>query len=53
MTAERVLSQEELAALLDDAMDPSWIGLDRRPLPVVLDTDFIRTGLHYQLSNGF
>jgi hypothetical protein len=52
MTAERVLSQEELAALLDDAMDPSWIGLGRRPLPAVLDTDFIRTGLHHQLSNG-
>src|SRR5215470_9776774 len=29
MTAERVLSQEELAALLDDAMDPSWTGLGR------------------------
>jgi hypothetical protein len=52
MTAGRVLSQEELAALIDDAMDPAWIGLGRRPLPAVLDTDFIRTGLHYQLSNG-
>ena len=52
MTADRVLSQEELAALIDEAMDPGWIGLDDRPLPAVLDTDFIRTGLHYQLSNG-
>ena len=52
MTAERVLSQEELAALLDDAADPGWFGLHRRPLPAVLDTDFVRTGLHYQLSNG-
>jgi hypothetical protein len=52
VTAERVLSQEELAALIDDALDPSWAGLSHRPLPSVLDTDFIRTGLHYQLSNG-
>ena len=47
-----MLSREELAALIDDALDPSWAGLSRRPLPAVLDTDFIRTGLHYQLSNG-
>lgn len=47
-----MLSQEELAALIDDALDPSWAGLSRRPLPAVLDTDFIRTGLHYQVSNG-
>jgi hypothetical protein len=52
MTADRVLSQDELAALLDEAMDPGWIGLHDRPLPAVLDTDFIRTGLNYQLSNG-
>ncbi len=52
MTAERVLSQEELAALLADAADASWLDLSRRPLPAVLDTDFVRTGLHYQLSNG-
>jgi hypothetical protein len=52
VTAGRVPSQEELAALLDDALDPGWVGLGRRPLPAVLDTDFIRTGLHYQLSNG-
>jgi hypothetical protein len=46
------MSEEELAALLAEAADPSWAGLSRRPLPAVLDTDFVRTGLHYQLSNG-
>jgi len=50
VTSERVLSQEELAALLAEAADLSE--LRRGPLPAVLDTDFIRTGLHYQLSNG-
>jgi hypothetical protein len=52
MTAGLPLSQEDLAALLDDAMDASWTGLGRQPLPAVLDTDFVRTGLHYQLRNG-
>jgi hypothetical protein len=52
MTATRVLSEVELAALLADAGDVGWSGLSRRPLPAVLDTDFVRTGLHYQLSNG-
>lgn len=52
MTATRVLGEEELAALFADAADPAWSGLSRRPLPAVLDTDFVRTGLHYQLSNG-
>jgi hypothetical protein len=52
MTATRVLSEEELAALLADAADPSWSGLGRRPFPAVLDTDFVRTGLHYQMGNG-
>jgi len=52
MTTARVLSEEELAALIDDALDPGWAGLSCRPLPAVLDTDFIRTGLHYQLSKG-
>jgi hypothetical protein len=33
-------------------MDASWLDLSRRPLPAVLDTDFMRTGLHYQLRNG-
>jgi hypothetical protein len=52
MIAEWVLGEEELAALLAEAADTSWPGLYGRPLPAVLDTDFIRTGLHYQLSNG-
>lgn len=38
---ERVLGPEELAALLDDRAD--W------PLPAVLDTSCVRTGLHHQL----
>lgn len=52
MTAERVLTEEQLGALIDDAIDPSWASLGRRPLPAVLDTDFVRTGLHHQLRNG-
>jgi len=50
VTAERVLSQEELTALLAEVAALSE--LRRGPLPAVLDTDFIRTGLHSQLSNG-
>jgi hypothetical protein len=41
-----VLSPEELGGLLG-------LDLDCRPLPSVLDTACVRTGLHYQLSNGF
>jgi hypothetical protein len=52
VTTTRVLSEEELAALLADAADPDWPILGRRPLPAVLDTDFVQTGLHYQLSKG-
>ena len=52
MTTRRVLTEEELAALIADATDASWLDLSRRPLPAVLDTDFVRTGLHYQLRNG-
>ena len=52
MTAQRILTEEDLAALIADAMDASWLDLSRRPLPAVLDTDFVRTGLHYQLRNG-
>ncbi len=52
MTAQRALPEEDLAALIADAMDASWLDLSRRPLPAVLDTDFIRTGLHYQVRNG-
>lgn len=52
MTAERVLTERELSSLVDDAFDPGWLGLGQRPLPAVLDTDFVRTGLHYQLRHG-
>jgi hypothetical protein len=52
VTAQRVLTEEDLAALMADAIDASWLDLRRRPLPAILDTDFVRTGLHYQLRNG-
>jgi hypothetical protein len=48
MSYENVLSPEELAVLLG-SLDPR---LDSRPLPAVLDTACVRTGLHYQLRNG-
>jgi hypothetical protein len=48
MRFEHVLSPEELTELLD-SLDS---GLNRRPLPAVLDTACVRTGLHYQLRNG-
>jgi hypothetical protein len=51
MTATPTLSPEELAKLLADAEE--YFDLDRRPLPAVLDTACVRTGLHFQLSNGF
>jgi hypothetical protein len=47
MRFEHVLNPEELTELLD-SLDS---GLDRRPLPAVLDTACVRTGLHYQLRN--
>jgi hypothetical protein len=52
MKAEQVLTQEQLVALIDDAMDVSCVDLSHRPLPAVLDTDFVRTGLHYQVRKG-
>jgi len=52
VTAQPVLTEEDLAALMADAIDASWLDLRRRPLPAILDTDFVRTGLHYQLRNG-
>ncbi len=52
VTAERVLTEEELAALLAEAQEVRQLGLHRGPLPAVLDTDFVRTGLHHQLSKG-
>jgi hypothetical protein len=48
MRFEHLLSPEELTELLD-SLDS---GLDHRPLPAVLDTACVRTGLHYQLRNG-
>src|ERR1700730_10485374 len=50
--SERVLSPEELDALLADAADLSALDPRRGPLPGVLDTDFIRTALEDQLKKG-
>ena len=50
--AGRILSQEELSAFLADAAELNSLDPRRRPLPAVLDTDFIRTGIHAQLSKG-
>jgi hypothetical protein len=47
-----VPSQDELAAFLAEAAELNSLDPRRRPLPAVLDTDFIRTGLHAQLSKG-
>jgi hypothetical protein len=52
MTPARALSPDELAALLGDSADGSYFELDRRPLPAVLDTACVRTGLHSQVKNG-
>ena len=52
MTAHSVLTEEDLAALIAEAMGASWLDLSRGPLPAVLDTDFVRTGLHYQFRRG-
>ncbi|MGH3394033.1 MAG: hypothetical protein ACRDPO_05020 [Streptosporangiaceae bacterium] len=48
MRFEHELDPEELTELFD-SLDS---GLDRRPLPAVLDTACVRTGLHFQLRNG-
>ena len=50
MTAQPLLGEDELGAMLAEAADLA--SLSRGPLPAVLDTDFVRTGLHYQLRNG-
>jgi hypothetical protein len=50
--SQRVLSPEEVDALFADAADLSALDPRRGPLPAVLDTDFIRTGLHNQLKDG-
>ena len=52
MTAGQILSQDALDALLAEAADLAALDLRRGPLPAVLDTDMVRTGLHYQLKNG-
>jgi hypothetical protein len=43
------LNHEELVGLLD--LD-GYSGLDGRPLPAVLDTSCVRTGLHYKLLDS-
>jgi hypothetical protein len=50
--AGQVPSQEQLAAFLAEAAELNSVDIGRRPLPAVLDTDFVRTGLHAQLSKG-
>lgn len=50
--AGRIPSQEDLAAFLADAAELNSLDPRHRPLPAVLDTDFIRTGLHAQLAKG-
>jgi hypothetical protein len=47
-----VPAQEEIAAFLAEAAELNSLDPRHRPLPAVLDTDFIRTGLHAQLSKG-
>ncbi len=47
-----VPTEEEIAAFLAEAAELNSLDPRRRPLPAVLDTDFIRTGLHAQLSKG-
>jgi predicted nucleic acid-binding protein len=49
---QRVLSPEELNALLADAADFRALDPRRGPLPAVVDTGFIRTGLQDQLKKG-
>ena len=39
--------------MLADSAEGSYFELDRRPLPAVLDTACVRTGLHFQIKNGF
>jgi hypothetical protein len=47
-----VLTPEVIDALFADAADLSALDPRRGPLPAVLDTDFIRTGLQDQLKKG-
>lgn len=50
--SERVLTPEMVDALFADAAELSALDPRRGPLPAVLDTDFIRTGLQDQLKKG-
>ena len=50
--SQRVLSPEQVDALFTDAAELSALDPRGGPLPAVLDTDFIRTGLHDQLKQG-
>lgn len=52
VTTGPFLTPAELSAMLADAADLNTLDPRRVPLPGVLDTDFIRTGLHYQVTNG-
>jgi len=52
VSAGNVLSQDALDAMFAEAADLASLDLRRGPLPTVLDTDMVRTGLHYQLKNG-
>jgi hypothetical protein len=45
-----LLGDDELAKLLAEAAVLPDLG--RGPMPAVLDTDFVRRGLHYQLNRG-
>jgi hypothetical protein len=50
--AAPILSEEELAAMLAEAAELSALDPRRGPLPAVLDTGFIRTGLEDQLKKS-
>ncbi len=47
-----VLSEEELASMLAEAAELSALDPRRGPLPAIVDTGFIRTGLEDQLKRG-
>ncbi len=47
-----VLTPDALDTLFAEAAELASLDPGRGPLPAVLDTDMVRTGLHYQLKNG-
>jgi len=47
-----VLTPDVVDALFAEAAELASLDLRRGPLPAVLDTDMVRTGLHHQLRNG-